>query len=161
MPRLERLVALAFLTFCSGYAWLAWNYPLLPFERNMPFKPNTLPMGLSVLGIILSLAVLLQPGHHDHTGSSENLISETGHEHNWIHPLLLIVLMIGYALTLRPLGFIFTTSAFLIIGGVVLGERKLYILVPVALITASTIWYVTQKLLGIYLNPWPLVMGLR
>jgi len=159
VPRLERLVALAFLAFCCGYAWLAWNYPLLPFERHMPFKPNTLPMGLSVLGIILSLAVLLQPGHRDPAEPEAGVIATAGRERNWIHPLSLIVLMVGYALTLRPMGFILTTSAFLIIGSTVLGERKLYILVPVALGTAFTIWYVTQQLLGIYLNPWPLGIG--
>ncbi len=158
MPRLERLVALAFLVFCCGYAWLSWNYTLLPFERHMPFKPNTLPMGLSVLGIILSLAVLLQPGHPNDADTTDSAPA-MGAERDWLRPILLVVLMIVYALTLRPLGFILTTGSFLVIGSVVLGERKFYILLPVALITTFTIWYVTQQLLGIYLNPWPLGTG--
>ena len=47
MP-LDRIVALVFLVVSVAYGVAAFNYPLLPFERNMAFLPNTLPMALSV-----------------------------------------------------------------------------------------------------------------
>lgn len=55
----DRSIALLLLAFSVGYGYLAWTHPLLPFEARMPFKPNTLPLGLSVLGAVFSLAVLL------------------------------------------------------------------------------------------------------
>jgi len=60
-----------------------------------------------------------------------------------------------YALALRPLGFLGSTIGFIVLGGVILGERKLHILIPVAAIAAGSIWYLVQEVLGIFLRPWP------
>jgi putative tricarboxylic transport membrane protein len=38
---------------------------------------------------------------------------------------------------------------------VILGERKLYILIPVAAIATGSIWYLVQEVLGIFLRPLP------
>ena len=69
--------------------------------------------------------------------------------------IALLVLMVAYALTLRPLGFVGSTVAFLVLGAVILGERRLHILIPVAVIAAGSIWYLVQEVLGIFLRPWP------
>ena len=73
--------------------------------------------------------------------------------------ILLLVMMVAYALLLRPAGFLLSTSAFLIFGAVVLGERKLIVLVPVAVFAAVFVWYLVQEVLGIFLRPWPFFMG--
>ncbi len=164
MIKLDRIIALALLAFSSAYAWLAYNYELLPFERNLPFKPNTMPIGLSVIGIVLSFAVLVLPQRADAAVMDESTVDTKEQEavriqYDWLRPILLIVLMIAYALSLRPFGFIVATAAFLVLGSSVLGERKFHILVPVALTGAFSIWYIVQELLGIYMNPWPLVFG--
>ena len=58
---LERWIALLFLAGSAAYAYAAFTYPLLPFERNMSFLPNTWPKVLSIVMILLSAAILLQP----------------------------------------------------------------------------------------------------
>ena len=69
--------------------------------------------------------------------------------------LFLLVLMVAYALLLRPIGFLAATTLFLAGGSVILGERKFKLLIPLALITSVTIWYLVQEVLGIFLRPWP------
>jgi len=41
----------------------------------------------------------------------------------------------------------------------ILGERKLYILIPVVAVAAWSIWYLVQEVLGIFLRPWPAFMA--
>jgi putative tricarboxylic transport membrane protein len=67
--------------------------------------------------------------------------------------------MVAYALLLRPLGFLGSTVGFLVIGSMILGERRLHILIPVALIASGGIWYLVQEVLGIFLRPWPFFLG--
>ncbi len=64
-------------------------------------------------------------------------------------------LMVVFALLLRPLGFFVSTFSFLVIGAMVLGERKLFLLSIVSVIGSGGIWYLVQEVLGIYLRPWP------
>jgi putative tricarboxylic transport membrane protein len=40
-------------------------------------------------------------------------------------------------------------------GAVVLGERKMILLMFIASTCAVGIWYLVQQVLGIYLRPWP------
>jgi putative tricarboxylic transport membrane protein len=63
-------------------------------------------------------------------------------------------------LLLRPAGFLFSTTAFLAVGAILLGERKLHILLPIALIAAGSVWYLVQEVLGIFLRPWPFFLGM-
>ena len=67
--------------------------------------------------------------------------------------------MVLYALCLRLLGFVLSTSAFLILGSVILGERKWHVLVPVALVATLAVWYLVQEVLGIFLSPLPSAFG--
>ena len=67
--------------------------------------------------------------------------------------------MVVYALFLRPAGFMFSTGLFLILGSVILGERKLYIMIPIALISTFFVWYLVQEVLGIYMRPYPAWLG--
>ena len=73
--------------------------------------------------------------------------------------LILLSLMVAYALLLRPLGFILSSSLFLILSAAVLGERKWLVLVPVVLATSVGVWYLVQQVLGIFLRPLPFFVG--
>jgi putative tricarboxylic transport membrane protein len=121
---LDRWIALIFLAICGLYGWTAFvpmEAGLLPFERNMPFLPNSLPKGLSVLGAILALAVLLSP--HAKTPEGE-VLGEIDHrrltDYKLGQALILLAMMVAYALLLRPLGFLASTFLFLAVGAFVL-----------------------------------------
>jgi len=154
---LDKCIAVIFLVICVIYGYAAYTYPLLPFERNMTFLPNTMPMVLSVLGVSFALLILLAPSPKaDAEGDAlGNINLKNWREYKIGQALGLIALMIVYALTLRPIGFIAATSLFLVGAGWILGERKLVTMIGVALIGALCIWYLVQETLGIYLRPLP------
>ena len=158
---LDKWIAVVFLLICMIYGYSAYTYPLLPFERNMSFLPNTMPMVLSVLGIFFALLILLSPSPKpDADGDALgniNLRKWRGYKIG--QALGLIVLMTLYALALRPAGFIASTTLFLVGAGWILGERKLPTMIFVALIGASAIWYLVQEALGIFLQPLPRFLG--
>ena len=154
---LDKWIAIVFLVICTVYGYSAYNYPLLPFERNMVFLPNTMPMVLSVLGVLFALLILLAPSPKaDAEGDAlGNINLKMWREYKVGQALGLIALMIVYALALRPIGFIAATTLFLVGAGWTLGERKLVTMICVALVGALCIWYLVQEALGIFLRPLP------
>ncbi len=153
---LDRWISLILLGICLAYGYAAWftmDGQLAPFMRRNPIWPSTFPKVLSVLGMLTSLIILLglekseaKVGDFDYRRLGDYHLGQA---------LLLLALMVAYALCLRPLGFIFSTAGFLILGSVILGERKWHIMVPVALIATGVVWYLVQQVLGIYLRPLP------
>ena len=158
---LDKWIAALFLAGSVVYGIAAFNYPLLPFERNMPFLPSTLPMVLSVLAALLSLVILVSPrGEPDEKGDVLGSIDlKHFREYKVGQALMLISAMILYALALRPIGFLAATTLFLAGTGWILGERKYHILIPVALVGAGSVWYLVQEALGIFLRPLPWFMA--
>ncbi len=156
---LERAIALLFVVVCVAYGYTAFvvmEASLLPFERNMTFLPNVLPKWLSVIGAFVGLAVLVQsgPGTGGQTADDDIDIGNL-RQYKLGQAILLLVLMVAYALLLRPVGFVTTTTLFLVLGAMILGERRYVLLVPVAVLSAFLIWYLVQEVLGIFLRPWP------
>jgi len=154
---LDKWIALFFLLLCVVYGYASFTYPLLPFERNMVFLPNTLPMALSGIGSIIAIIILAGPkGVADADGDVLGDIDVAKlREYKIGQALGLIGAMAIYALALRPVGFLGATTLFLVGTGWVLGERKLQIMIPVALLGAGSVWYLVQESLGIFLRPLP------
>jgi len=130
---------------------------LAPFMRRNPIWPSTFPKVLSVLAIITTLIVLL--GFEKSEAKEAEIDYRRLADYHLVQALVLLALMVIYALCLRPLGFLFSTSAFLILGSYTLGERKWHVLVPIALIAAIGVWYLVQQVLGIYMRPLPGFVG--
>ncbi|WP_296418371.1 tripartite tricarboxylate transporter TctB family protein [Pseudooctadecabacter sp.] len=157
---LDRWIALILLGICITYGYTAWftmDADLAPFMRRNPIWPSTFPKVLSIFGIAASLIILLglekgeqKIGEIDHRRLTDYFLGQA---------LLLLGLMVVYALCLRPLGFLASTSLFLITGSLILGERKWHIMIPVSLIATLAVWYLVQEVLGIFLRPLPYFMG--
>lgn len=157
---LDRWIALVLLGICLAYGYAAWftmDSGLAPFMKRNPIWPSTFPKVLSVLGIIATLVILLgfESGERKEADIDYRRLGEY---HLW-QALLLLGLMVAYALCLRPLGFLASTSAFLILGSYILGERKWHIMLPIAFIAALAVWYLVQEVLGIYMRPLPGFLG--
>ncbi len=155
---LDRAIAGLFVLLCIIYGYTAFvtmEANLLPFELNMTFLPNTMPKWLSILGTIVGLIVVVQSGPTTDAIDPGEIDYRNMRQYKLAQALFLLVLMVAYALLLRPIGFLTATTLFLAGGSMILGERKYKVLIPVALVTAVTIWYLVQEVLGIFLRPWP------
>ncbi|WP_343561813.1 tripartite tricarboxylate transporter TctB family protein [Kiloniella sp. b19] len=158
---LDRTIALFFLLFCGLYGFASFDYPLLPFERNMVFLPNTMPTALSVIGIGLSLILLISGGKPQtaEAQAEQDRKFAALKEYKLGQAALIVGAMVLYALVLRPIGFIPSTIAFLVGCSWVLGERKIIKMVSVSAIGTVGIWYLVQEVLGIFLRPLPAFIG--
>lgn len=157
---LDRWIALILLGICLIYGYTAWftmDEGLAPFMRRNPIWPSTFPKILSILGIGACLIILLglekgelKVGEIDYRRLGDYKLGQA---------ILLLGLMVAYALCLRPLGFLFSTSAFLFVGSFILGERRWHMMLPIAIIATLLVWYLVQQVLGIFLSPWPFFIG--
>ena len=161
MKNLDKWIAACFLVITLAYGYSTVTYQLLPFERYMVFLPTTLPSGLAIISALLCLLIILTPSQQTQDSDPETEDSEqTGiakyiEQYEVGQALYLILAMVAFALALRPIGFLATTTLFLVATGWVLGERKLKLMIPIAAFSAFSIWYLVQETLGLYLRPLP------
>ncbi|MEP4197057.1 MAG: tripartite tricarboxylate transporter TctB family protein [Aliishimia sp.] len=157
---LDRWIALILLGICLIYGYTAWftmDASLAPFMKRNPIWPSTFPKVLSILGIAACLIIL--------SGLEKSEVKEAEidyrrlHEYKLGQAILLLGLMVAYALCLRPVGFIISTTTFLFLGAFILGERKWFLMISVALIATMIVWYLVQQVLGIYMRPLPGLFG--
>ena len=162
---LDRWIALIFVTFCCVYGYAAFftmDQLLPPFMQRNPVWPSTFPKMLAVLGVVVGMIVLLgieKTPDSDKEPNATDINYRRLHEYKVGQALALLALMVAYALLLRPAGFLISTSAFLIIGSFILGERKWLVMLPVSLIATFCVRYLVQQLLGIYMRPLPGFFG--
>ncbi|MCY4300742.1 MAG: tripartite tricarboxylate transporter TctB family protein [Aestuariivita sp.] len=153
---LDRWIALIMLGICLVYGYTAWftmDANLAPFMRRNPVWPSSFPKVLSTVSILVLFFILL--GVERSEQKEKDIDYRRLHEYHLGQAMVILGLMITYALCLRPFGFLFSTTAFLIAGSFILGERKWHIMVPVSLTTTVLVWYLIQQILGIYLRPLP------
>ena len=142
----DRIGGLLLLAFCITYGVISQQITLLPFQANVAFHARTMPEVLSVMGTGLSLLIIAFP-------ASKERPSLAGF--NWLAAVLFLILMSLYGLTIRPLGFILSTSLFLVAGFALLGERSLVKLLLVALPIAFGFWVLMTQGLDVFLEPLP------
>jgi putative tricarboxylic transport membrane protein len=159
---LDRWVALVLLGVCLIYGYTAWftmDADLAPFMRRNPIWPSTFPKVLSIFGAVAAMVILLglegpqkppKDGDIDYRRLGDYKVGQA---------LALLALMVAYALLLRPAGFLLSTTSFLVIGSVILGERNWLVMIGVSVVAAGSIWYLVQEVLGIFLRPLPMFMG--
>lgn len=157
---LDRWIALILVGVCLAYGYTAWftmDAGLAPFMKRNPIWPSTFPKILSVLGLCASCAILFN------LEKSEPVVGDIDyrrlHEYKLGQAIMLLVLMVVYAVLLRPLGFIGSTMGFLFLGAFILGERKYIVMALVAFIATFIVWYLVSEVLGIYMRPLPGFIG--
>ncbi|PLW75992.1 tripartite tricarboxylate transporter TctB family protein [Cohaesibacter celericrescens] len=142
----DRIGGLLLLIFSITYGLLSQQIHLLPFQTNSAFHARTMPEVLSVLAIGLSLLVILFPG----TNEGPRFAGL-----KWGLGFAFLALMSVYGLLVRPLGFIAATSLFLMIGFAMLGERKIWLLVAVAVPLVIAFWVMMTMGLDVFIEPLP------
>ncbi len=148
----NRLGGLIILAFCLGYAWQIFAIPTVGGQTGATLKPSTMPTFLCVLGTLFSLLLIFNPERSDAArGSYEKL--------RWGRLLMFLALMSAYGLALRPLGFLLATIGFLASGFVMLGERRITLIVGVATLLTASFWMLMSLGLGVFLPPLPQMFG--
>ncbi len=140
----DRLSALFFLALSVGYGALAYQIELFPGSEYEAFTARTLPLGLAAAGAVVSLLMLVLP-------SESTTPSWRGYR--WGLALALCGLMLLYGFSITRLGFVVSTSLFLIIGIFLLGERRWTVILGLSLPVSIGFWLILTQGLDIYLEP--------
>ncbi|MDW6003881.1 tripartite tricarboxylate transporter TctB family protein [Vibrio mangrovi] len=141
----DRVGALIFLVFCLGYGYQTFNIPLFPGDEYEPFTARTLPILLTYLGIILSVALLVTGQPDSKSGAVLNF--------NWKLLISFLLLMVLYGIGLTYAGFVIATTLFLAIGFYLLGERRKKVLFGASFPFVFTFYMLLTQGLDIYLEP--------
>lgn len=152
---LDRAIALVFLLICMLYGYSAWvvmDSQIAPFMQRNPVWPSSFPKLLAMGGALFAVLVLISP--HKPKENPDIDLTRLG-DYNFAQAFMLLGLMAAYAYLLLPLGFLASTFLFLMLGSLVLGERRWVTMVLAAGIASFGIWYLVQEVLGIFLRPLP------
>ena len=161
MLNLEKFLALIILIICILYAYTSFitmQANLLPFEKNMTVLPNSLPKVISIFGIIISTFLILKKEEHNSEESISSINLKNVFSFYYGKALSIILLMIIYTMCLRPVGFILSSVLFLFLASFILGERSYIKLAIICLLGTSIIWLLLEKVLGIYMRPFPYIL---
>ena len=153
--RKDKVGALVILALSIVYGAMAFNIPEAPGVEGAGVTPSSLPIALSATGIVASLLILVLPAPRriDRDDADESSLTDTFKGLDWRCAALLFLLMVGYGLTLKPLGFLISTILFLCGGFWTMGERRIKLMLLVSIGVTVGFWFILTQLLRIYLEP--------
>lgn len=142
----DQFGGLFMLLFSCTYGVLILEIPAITSTSG--FDARSMPTFLAGLGILFSLGLLCRRGG---TISLKHL--------NWRLGITFVVLLLAYSLTLRAVGFLLSTVAFLFSGFWLLGERNWVKSLVLAGSVSLGFWLIMSELLGLYLPAWPALLS--
>lgn len=152
--RKDKVGALVILVLSILYGTMALNIPEAPGVEDSGVTPASLPIALSATGIVASLLILILPAaRRIDRSEEEGSFTAAFKGLDWRCAAFLFLLMVGYGLTLKPLGFLISTILFLCGGFWTMGERRIRLMLLVSISVTVGFWFILTQLLRIYLEP--------
>ena len=150
----DKAGALVILILSIVYGAIALNIPEAPGIEDSGVTPSSLPIALSAIGIVTSLPILILPTARRTDRDGDEVSFATVFKGlDWRCAAFLFLLMAGYGLTLKPLGFLISTILFLSGGFWAMGERRIKLMLLISIGVTVGFWFVLTQLLRIYLEP--------
>ncbi len=149
----DRLSGFVFILLSAAYGYFAQQIPLDFFSETEVFNARSLPTLIAIFGVAIGLTLLVSQATPATRIAAQEETGADEERPNFAYgPLLLISLIFCYAWLLPLAGFLLSTSGFLWLSFLTMGERRWIrmILVAVALPFAFQ-WLISS--LGIYLDP--------
>ena len=148
----DKVGALVILILSIVYGAMALNIPEAPGIEASGVTPSSLPIALSATGMIAALLILILPADR-HVSGEETALAAAFKGLDWRCAVFLFLLMAGYGLILKPLGFLISTILFLCGGFWAMGERRIKLILLVSIGVTVGFWFILTQLLRIYLEP--------
>jgi putative tricarboxylic transport membrane protein len=140
---------LLFVVFSTGVYLIALQLP--PGRGNAP-GPAFFPELTAVLGVVVGLAICVRAAVALRRRAGSPTRRVTGDSvGDALRLALLLAVSIAYVVGLRPVGFLIASGLFLVVSLLILGERRVLILVLVPAGLTGVIHLVFTSLLGLRL----------
>ena len=140
----SKIISLLFFVFSGFYLYTAHQIQVFSFDENAAFNAKTFPIYLGYSGILFSALYIILP---ETKASNVNLkVLE------YKKTIIVVILMVLYGLTILRAGYFLSTSIFLVLSYIVLGERKWIWIFILSFPFVAMFMYLLHGLLNIYLR---------
>ncbi len=146
----EKVGALFILALSIAYGIYAFKIPLIFLSQGESLNARTMPYALSIAGIVLSLSIILLPGS-DEDGSTT--VKSVLQGLDWRRTAWFVGLMIVYSLGMPWIGFVIASIGFMAGGMMILGERRIKVILLASIPLVVGLWFILTKVLGMYISP--------
>jgi len=139
-----------FLLFSMIYFYQSFTIRLLPGSHYEAMTARTFPYYLGLFGIVLSSIILILSFVKEN--KSDYFDWENLSTFDFRKGLYFILAMLLYGYTIRTLGFMISTIIFLIIGFMILGERRIKVILLTSVGVSVVFWFLLTQVLGVYIQ---------
>lgn len=146
--KLHRLATIVLFVVFAAYGLESLTIPLFPGQEFEPFKPRTMPVALAIIGMFLAGVRIIRL-----SGTPEAVDGQALAAFNWAPAIRLCLVMLAYGFLMDRLGFIVSTTLFLTVAFLVLGERRRSVLLFFPLAFSAAFFLLMTRGLGLYLAP--------
>ena len=140
----SKIISLLFFIFSGFYLYTAYQIRVFAFDENAAFNARTFPIYLGYAGLIFSALYIILPERKP-TNIDVSILE-------YKKTILLVVLMIIYGITILKAGYFLSTSIFLVLSYIVLGERRWIWVFILSFPFVAIFMYLLHGLLNIYLR---------
>ncbi len=140
----SKLISLLFFVFSGFYLYYAHQIQVFTFDENAPFNAKTFPIYLGYAGLTFSALYIILPETKPTNVNLRVL--------DYKKTILLVILMILYGIFILRAGYFLSTSIFLVLSYIVLGERKWLWIFTLSFPFVAVFMYLLHGLLNIYLR---------
>ena len=139
-----KIISLLFFIFSAFYLYTAYQIRVFSFDENAAFNAKTFPIYLGYFGMFIAALKIVLPEKASEEVDQKFL--------NYKKTLVLVLIMVIYGLTIRPVGFFLSTSLFLISSYYFLGERRWLRMFMLSFPFVAIFMFLVHGLLDIYLS---------
>ena len=140
----SKIISLLFFIFSGFYLYTAYQIRVFAFDENAAFNARTFPVYLGYAGLIFSALYIILPERRPSNVDVSIL--------EYKKTILLVALMIIYGITILKAGYFLSTSIFLVLSYIVLGERRWIWVFILSFPFVAIFMYLLHGLLNIYLR---------
>ncbi|MEE8272790.1 MAG: tripartite tricarboxylate transporter TctB family protein [Alphaproteobacteria bacterium] len=149
----DRIGALFFLAVSIAYGVVALDIRVPPFVvAQGGLTGRSLPIALAGAGTLVAFLMLVLPSKAGAGARPAGGPFAGWGGLDWPRVVTLGLDMLVYGYLLTRIGFMASTWLFLIVGFVVLGERRPHVLLLASIPVVVVFWVILSQLLGIYLG---------
>jgi len=139
-----KIISLLFFIFSAFYLYTAYQIRVFSFDENAAFNAKTFPIYLGYFGMFIAALKIVLPEKKSEEVDQKFL--------NYKKTLVLVLIMVIYGLTIRPVGFFLSTSLFLLSSYYFLGERRWLRMFMLSFPFVAIFMFLVHGLLDIYLT---------
>ncbi|WP_265502485.1 tripartite tricarboxylate transporter TctB family protein [Paracoccus beibuensis] len=131
----DRLAGICFFLLAAGYVWLSAGYTA---GFGDPLGPSIFPRVIGIPAVLLGLSLMIWPRHNADWAGADGLLRQGA----------ALLLLVGYALLLEPLGFVLSTFVAVLGLGLLMGAPPIRGVLTAG-ISAPGLYLLFDRLMGL------------